>query len=109
MWIDNGRLVFERPSAAAVFLGLMDGAPVFADYVEDRQPGHGRPAGLREAATELPATEAALAAYAGSLLAWHRRHRFCANCGAPPSRATAGTSASAPPARRTTSRAPTRS
>jgi NAD+ diphosphatase len=25
----------------------------------------------------------ALAGYAGSLLAWHRRHRFCANCGAP--------------------------
>ena len=31
----------------------------------------------------MPADEAALAAYAGSLLAWHRRHRFCANCGAP--------------------------
>ena len=25
----------------------------------------------------------ALAGYAGSLLAWHRRHRFCANCGTP--------------------------
>jgi len=82
VWIGDGRLAFERPSAAAVFLGLMDGAPVFADYVEGREPEHGRPAGLREAATELPATEAALAAYAGSLLAWHRRHRFCANCGA---------------------------
>jgi NAD+ diphosphatase len=81
VWIGDGRLAFERPSAEAVFLGLMDGAPVFADYVEDREPDHGRPAGLREAATELPATEAALAAYAGSLLAWHRRQRFCANCG----------------------------
>jgi NAD+ diphosphatase len=82
VWIDDGRLAFERPGAEAVFLGLMDGAPVFADHVEDREPERGRPAGLREAATELPATEAALAAYAGSLLAWHRRHRFCANCGA---------------------------
>jgi NAD+ diphosphatase len=82
VWIDDGRLAFERPSAEAVFLGLLDGVPVFADYVEDREPERGRPAGLREAATELPATEAALAAYAGSLLAWHRRHRFCANCGA---------------------------
>jgi NAD+ diphosphatase len=82
VWIGDGRLALGRPSAEAVFLGLMDGAPVFADYVEDREPDHGRPAGLREAATELPATEAALAAYAGSLLAWHRRHRFCANCGA---------------------------
>ncbi len=82
VWIGDGGLAFERPGAEAVFLGLMEGEPVFADYVEDREPERGRPAGLREAATELPATEAALAAYAGSLLAWHRRHRFCANCGA---------------------------
>jgi NAD+ diphosphatase len=83
VWIDAGRLVLEPPAAGAVFLGLMDGVPLFADYVDGVGPGRGRPAGLREAATELPADEAALAAYAGSLLAWHRRHRFCANCGAP--------------------------
>jgi NAD+ diphosphatase len=34
-------------------------------------------------AGELPAEDAALAAYAASLLSWHRRHRFCANCGQP--------------------------
>ena len=50
---------------------------------DDHEPAQGRPAGLREAATELPAEEVALAGYAGSLLAWHRRHRFCANCGTP--------------------------
>jgi NAD+ diphosphatase len=83
VWIDGGGLVRERPAAEAVFLGLMDGVPLFAEYVEGAGPPRGRPAGLREAATELPADEAALAAYAGSLLAWHRRHRFCANCGAP--------------------------
>jgi NAD+ diphosphatase len=83
VWIEDGRLVLERPTADAVFLGLMDGVPLFADYVEGAGPSRGRPAGLREAATELPAEDAALAAYAGSLLAWHRRHRFCANCGAP--------------------------
>ena len=83
VWVDGGRLLLDAPSAEAVFLGLMDGAPVFADDVGAVEPGRGRPAGLREAATELPADEAALAAYAGSLLAWHRRHRFCANCGAP--------------------------
>ena len=83
VWVDGGRLQLEPPSADAVFLGLMDGAPVFADDLGAREPERGRPAGLREAATELPAGEAALAAYAGSLLAWHRRHRFCANCGAP--------------------------
>jgi NAD+ diphosphatase len=83
VWIDGGRLVLEPPTPEAVFLGLMDGAPLFADYVDATGPARGRPGGLREAATELPAGEAALAAYAGSLLAWHRRHRFCANCGAP--------------------------
>jgi NAD+ diphosphatase len=83
VWVDEGRLVLEQPTAEAVFLGLMDGAPVFADHIGAAEPGCGRPAGLREAATELPTGEAALAAYAGSLLAWHERHRFCANCGAP--------------------------
>jgi NAD+ diphosphatase len=81
--LDGGRLQLERPSADALFLGLMDGTPLFADHVGAAEPQRGHAAGLREAATELPAGEAALAAYAGSLLAWHRRHRFCANCGAP--------------------------
>ena len=82
IWIDGGRLLLAAPSQDAVFLGLTDRGPLFADYVGDAEPGGGRPAGLREAAAELPAAEAALAGYAGSLLAWHRRHRFCANCGA---------------------------
>ena len=64
-----------------MFLGLSGEHPLFAQDAGDAEPERGRPAGLREAATELPAEEAALAAYAGSLLAWHRRHRFCANCG----------------------------
>ena len=80
--------------------------------VRDRRasPTAGHPAGLREAATELPADEAALAAYAASLLVLAppppllrqlRRRR--------PRRPTAATSAAAPPATPTTSRAPTRS
>jgi NAD+ diphosphatase len=83
VWLDGGRLLLEAPGAEAVFLGLAGEVPVFAEDVGPAEPSRGRPAGLREAATELPAEEAALAAYAGSLLAWHRRHRFCANCGAP--------------------------
>ena len=81
--IDGGHLATEAPGADAVFLGLMEDVPVFAHHIGDAQPARGHAAGLREAATELPATEAALAAYAGSLLAWHRRHSFCANCGSP--------------------------
>jgi len=81
--LEDGHLVMERPSAEAVLLGLRGDTPLFADHVGPAGPERAHAAGLREAATELPADEAALAAYAGSLLAWHRRHRFCANCGAP--------------------------
>ena len=81
--LEDGHLVMERPSAAAVLLGLRGETPLFADHVGAAPPERGHAAGLREAATELPVEEAALAAYAGSLLAWHARHRFCANCGAP--------------------------
>jgi NAD+ diphosphatase len=79
-WVDDGHLALAPPPADALFLGLQDERPLFASELE---PERGRPLGLREAATELPAREAALAAYAAALLSWHRRHRFCANCGAP--------------------------
>jgi NAD+ diphosphatase len=80
VWLDDGHLLVVPPSPEGVFLGLQGDRPLFA---AESEPERGRPAGLREAATELPAEEAALAAYAASLLSWHRRHRFCANCGAP--------------------------
>lgn len=82
VWIDDGRLLLAAPDGSEVFLGLADGRPLFAADVTGAEPADGHPAGLREAATELRADEAALAAYAASLLSWHRRHRFCANCGA---------------------------
>jgi NAD+ diphosphatase len=81
--LEDGHLVLDRPGAEAVLLGLHGDTPLFADHIGAAEPERGHAAGLRAAATELPAEEAALAAYAGSLLAWHRRHRFCANCGAP--------------------------
>jgi NAD+ diphosphatase len=79
IWVEDGRLALLQPDEDSVFLGLDGERPLFASYAE---PPTGHPAGLREAATELPASEGALAAYAASLLSWHRRHRFCANCGA---------------------------
>jgi NAD+ diphosphatase len=81
LWIEDGHLLLVAPGGDSVFLGLSGERPLFAQDPGEAEPGRGRPAGLREAATELPVEEAALAAYAGSLLAWHRRHRFCANCG----------------------------
>jgi len=38
---------------------------------------------LRRNATLLPAQHGALLAYARAMLFWHRRHRFCGECGAP--------------------------
>jgi NAD+ diphosphatase len=87
VWMEDGRLLLLAPDEQSVFLGLDGDRPLFASYAE---PAKGHPAGLREAATGLPAGEAALAAYAASLLSWHRRHRFCASCGAPTQSADGG-------------------
>src|SRR5690606_24365211 len=38
---------------------------------------------LRPLASELPAGEAGLAAYARALHLWHAGHRFCSRCGGP--------------------------
>jgi len=83
VWVEDSRLVLARPRDGDVFLGLTGDSPLFAADVGDAAPARGAPAGLREAAAELRPEEAALAAYAASLLNWHRRHRFCANCGQP--------------------------
>jgi NAD+ diphosphatase len=83
VWIEDGHLLLGASDGSQVFLGLAGGTPLFASDVSTDEPDAGHPAGLREAAAELPAGEAAVAAYAASLLSWHRRHAFCANCGAP--------------------------
>jgi NAD+ diphosphatase len=90
LWIEDGRLLLVPPESESVFLGLSGERPLFAQDAGDGEPERGRAVGLREAATELPVEEAALAGYAGSLLAWHRRHRFCANCGKPTEHADGG-------------------
>lgn len=76
--------------AEALFLGLEDGAPRFAVRFDPgrREEIEGRglrlpdlrsmAAGGLAAASHLGALAAAKA-----LLAWHGRHRFCSNCGAP--------------------------
>lgn len=72
-----------------VLLGLDGGAPVFGCDLEALEPaavealiGSGRLVSLREAGATLPRSEGGLAAYLAALVGWHRRHRFCANCGA---------------------------
>jgi NAD+ diphosphatase len=79
----TGRDRPDRAGAGAgepLLLGIDDAGPVFATEAD------GAPVellGLREAAASLPQADSGLAAYAVSLLGWHRTHRFCANCGAP--------------------------
>jgi NAD+ diphosphatase len=86
-----------------ILLGLEDGAARFAVDL-DAVPAAGRTAAidgaevvpLRDAGAVLPPAEAGLAAYVMALLNWHRRHRFCANCGAATDLAEAGYSRHCP-------------
>lgn len=78
----------EVPDGLILFLGLAaDGAPHFAvdaaGALTAPLADAARPAEARRAASLLPAAESAIIAQARSMLDWHRRHRFCANCGAP--------------------------
>ena len=71
--------------ATLIFLGIGDGCPYFAidaDAAEiagaDREP-----IDARNLAPLLAGGEAAILAEARSLIDWHARHRFCAQCGSP--------------------------
>lgn len=74
-----------------LFLGMDGNAPTFAAVLPpDSAPGPSFPlAGmgeftdLRALAPQLSARDAMLLGCARSLIAWHARHGFCANCGAP--------------------------
>jgi NAD+ diphosphatase len=86
------------PDAEVVLLGVDgedgEGAAVFA-----ADPGPDRAAalrpdaelrGLRDVAAMAALADAGLLAHATGLLNWHRRHRFCANCGSPTDSGEAG-------------------
>jgi NAD+ diphosphatase len=81
----EGRLIWSAlPAAPAlsalIFLGLRGGAASFAPLVPIDQS---RPAYAVFRLIEMMAPEeAALWGTARSLIAWHGRHGFCANCGA---------------------------
>jgi NAD+ diphosphatase len=71
-----------------ILLGLDGGTALFAVDLDGLAPGERSQAvdgnhvmGLREAGALMAPSEAGLAAYVMALLNWHRRHRFCANCG----------------------------
>jgi NAD+ diphosphatase len=73
--------------ATLIFLGLADDGR--AHFAIDAT-GSGSPADptienidVRTLAPQIPAGEAAILAEARSLIDWHARHRFCAQCGTP--------------------------
>lgn len=81
-----------------VFLGLIDGTPLFAvdlsaqDAPEEHPAlaGLGRFEDLRSVGPLMEATEAGLCAYARGILWWNARHRFCGVCGSPAASAEGG-------------------
>ena len=82
---DAGRLTWTGLDAAAgelLFLGYDEGAPCFAAALPD---GTAVPAGRSPALFAMldrfDRRDAAHYAAARSLVDWHGRHRFCANCG----------------------------
>lgn len=93
--MDDDQLVWARrsevPAGPQVFLGLdPEGAPRFAVDGAPDPDLPGQPTDARQAGALLADGRAAIVAQARSLLDWHRRHRFCASCGAPTEMAKAG-------------------
>jgi NAD+ diphosphatase len=79
--------------ATLIFLGIADGCARFAidatgvDIAPDLDT---EPIDVRALAPTIPVGEAAILAEARSLIDWHARHRFCAQCGSPTRVASAG-------------------
>jgi NAD+ diphosphatase len=89
---DSPRAVFLPPTSLApdaepVFLGEMDGGVYFAVELDEAAgaalEGEGGFAELRPLGAFLDRGEAAMLAYARAMVYWHRRHRYCGECGAP--------------------------
>jgi len=86
---DEGRLAWRTLADAAedselLFLGRDDGKPVFVELprakAAPQMPYNPR---LWQALSGLPREELALYGAARTLVDWHGRHGFCANCGNP--------------------------
>jgi NAD+ diphosphatase len=78
------------PNGPLIFLGLDNGRAIFAlDIVTETNPtdkrllaGIGEFCEARAAAQMLSLESAAVLGQAKALIDWHKRHRFCPNCGA---------------------------
>ena len=92
--VDDGRVrligTADLPDDVETVLLGVDGhgRAVFAADPGDDFPGDR--AGLRDLASVVSQAEGGLLAHAVAMLNWHRRHRFCANCGSPTEPGEAG-------------------
>jgi NAD+ diphosphatase len=77
----DGRLVWDKPAIESehIFLGLQGEAPLFAPLIKV-ETGQRAWAVFRLLALMAP-EDVALWGAARSLIEWHNRHCFCANCG----------------------------
>ncbi|MDE1467903.1 NAD(+) diphosphatase [Aurantiacibacter sp. D1-12] len=94
--IETGALTYapfaETPQdCETVYLGLKDGAPTFVPVpgVGDARQALEQRAN-RAVIMQLGPRDLAIYAGARSIVDWHARHRFCANCGAPTTIAKGG-------------------
>jgi NAD+ diphosphatase len=80
---EEGRLHWAATSGESIgeliFLGLREGAPLFAPIVGD--PPRGRAWSVFALLDRMRPEDAALWGAARSLNEWHSRHRFCGACG----------------------------
>src|SRR4051812_29474156 len=72
-----------------VLLGIAAEGPLFA-VAGERLDGARSAMSLRDAGARVSQEDGGLLAYATAIISWHRRHRFCANCGHPTAIAEAG-------------------
>ena len=98
-WQPLKQLAYYCPDdSELLFLGLDGETPRFAISLLDEQDpakdgplrDRGKFIDVRTVAAQLSAHEAGVLAHARSVLDWHNRHRFCANCGVKTDAAAAG-------------------
>jgi len=76
-----GSLAEAHPDVELALLGLLDGQPRFVELARIDMSQDQRMGTINGAAAMTEPGAPALYAAARSLVDWHNRHRFCANCG----------------------------
>lgn len=85
-----GSMAEADPAAELVFLGLLDGRPRWAALPPASARIDARSRSVWAVLGLLGPADLALYGGARSLIDWHHRHRFCAQCGAPTAVAKGG-------------------